>query len=69
MFDFDTVGFTFNFDGSETDKDAYGKYQMAVTAVTAVVRETVLFTTDSPLVMKGSYLNSASCTLSQNLRI
>ena len=34
MFDFDTVGFTFNFDGSEADKDAYGKYQMAVTAVT-----------------------------------
>lgn len=67
VFDFDTVGFTFNFDGSESpDKDAYGKYQMAVTAVTRSGEETVLFTTDSPLVMKGSYLNSASCTLSKS---
>lgn len=67
VFDFDTVGFTFNFDGTESpDKDAYGKYQMAVTAVTHDNVETVLFTTDSPLVMKGSYLNSASCTLSKS---
>lgn len=67
VFDFDTVGFTFNFDGTESpDKDAYGKYQMAVTAVTRGGEETVLFTTDSPLVMKGSYLNSASCTLSKS---